>query len=160
MRKIVSIVLILALALEFTGCEAVQRKFTRKKKREPIRPRFYQGGMAETRPNLELYTMHYVYWKTWHEDLVDNAGTNSKRDTLACTEVIGNLIDMRKRLKEKKAKELDAYIEKVKKITDEIRSGGFTSVRLGFLKQKLDNIKGRIIRKFYYKKVRDDIKPD
>ena len=107
MRKIISIVLISILAMQLAGCEAVQRKFTRKKKRGPITPRFYQEGMAETRPRIELYMMHYMYWKTWHEDLVVNAGKNAKRDKMACEELIANLNDMKKHLVNEKAKELD-----------------------------------------------------
>lgn len=160
MKRIISAILISMLILELAGCEAIQRKFTRKKKREPITPRFYHEGVSETRPNLELYMMHYMYWQTWHEDLIAKAGTNAKRDAMACDEVIGNLTDMKKRLKDEKAKELDTYIEQVRKITGEIKSGGSTLMRLGFLKQRLSNIKGRIVRKFYYKKIRDYIKPD
>jgi len=160
MKKIILITLTLILMLELTGCETLQRKFTRKKKKQPIKPRFYQEGLAETRPNLELYMMHYTYWKSWHEDLVVNAGVNSKRDALACSEVIGNLLDMKKRLVEEKAKELDIYIEQLKKITKELMAGGSTAMRLGYLKQRMDMIRSRIVRKFYYKKVREYIKPD
>ncbi len=160
MKRAVSIILILFLALELTGCEAIQRKFTRKRKKEAIRPKFYQEGMSETRPRLELYIMHYAYWKMWHEDLVEKGGDNTKRDAMACDEIIGNLTDMRKHLMEEKAKELDIYIEQTKKFTSEIKSGTANLMRLGFIKQKLDNLRARIVRKFYYKKVREYIKLD
>jgi len=161
MKKAISIFLIVIAALELTGCEAMQRKFTRKKKRTPIRPRFYQEGAAETRPHLELYMMHYTYWKTWAEELVAKAGTNNKRDLLASREALGHLRDMRKYLSEEKAKELDIYIENTRNITDQItEGGGAPEMRIGYLKQKLDNIRARVVRNFYYKKVRDDILPN
>ena len=161
MKKAFLILLVLTTISGLTGCETLQRKFTRKsKEREPAKPRFYSEAMSETRPNLDLYMMHYVYWKTWQEELMVKAGQNAKRDSLAVSEAIGNLLDMKKYLLDEKAKELDTYIEQVKKITDEIASGGATAVRLGSLKQKLGNIKARIVRRFYYKKVIDYIKPD
>lgn len=160
MKKTISIALVFILLVGLTGCEAVQRKFTRKKKHEPIKPRFYQEGVSETRPNLELYMMHYTYWKTWHEDLVANVGVNAKRDAMACGEAIGNLLDMKKRLTQEKADELDRYIGEIKKITNEVEKGGLSDMRAGFIKQKLDKLRARIVRRFYYKKVREYIKPD
>lgn len=160
MKKIISIVLILLLTLELAGCEAVVRKFTRKKKREPLRPRFYQEGMSDTRPHLELYMMHYMYWKTWHEDLIVHGGSNAKKDRMACAEIMSNLADMRNNLVEEKAKELDEYMADVKKITDEIKDSGSSVTRLGYLRNRLGTLKARIMRNFYYKKVREYIKPD
>ena len=161
MRKIISIALIFLLLTELTGCEAIQRKFTRKKKREPLTPRFYEeGATSETRPHVELYIMHYTYWKTWSEDLAVKAGENSKRDVLACNEIVGNLMDMRKHLIEDKAEELDVYIGQTREITDEIKKGRVNYIRLGLLKRKFDNVRMRILKNFYYKKVRNYIKEE
>lgn len=161
MKRPLAIVLALLLVMGLTGCEAVQRKFTRKKKREPVRPVFYEEGMgAQTRPNIELYMMHYTYWKTWHDELIEEAGVNAKRDRLASGEVISNLTDMRKRLVDEKAGELQGYIDQTAKITAELTRGKATTMRLGYLKQRLDKIGTRIARHFYYKKVREYIKPD
>ncbi|NQT07037.1 MAG: hypothetical protein HQ575_05805 [Candidatus Omnitrophica bacterium] len=160
MRKFFSVIILIFFLSQLVGCEAVMRKFTRKRKKKTIRPTFYQEGMAETRPHVELYMLHYTYWKTWHEELAAGAGKNAKRDRLACSEMMGNLSDMKKHLVEEKAKELDQYIKVIDGITKELQKGNSTSIRLGFLRQKLDKIKGRIMRKFYYKKVRDYIIPD
>lgn len=160
MKKIVSIALILLLTAELTGCEAIQRKFTRKKKNTVVKPRFYREGMSETRSNLELYMVHYMYWKTWHEELIAKAGENAKRDIMSCNEVITNLMDMRKRLVKEKAKELDSYIDQVRTITDRIKQGNVTDMRMGRVKQDLDKIRARIIRNFYYKKITDYIRLD
>ncbi|MFH1753283.1 MAG: hypothetical protein ABH875_03775 [Candidatus Omnitrophota bacterium] len=157
MRKLLSIILIASLVISLCGCEAVQRKFTRKTKKKPITPKFYTEGMEETRPALELYMMHYTYWKSWHEDLVESAGMNSKRDAMAIANALSHLNDMKKYLVEEKAIELNGYIEKTKKITDQI-SKGISGTNIGRYKQSLDKIKGGIVRNFYYKKVREDIR--
>lgn len=161
MKRLFLVIMILVFMFELTGCEAIQQKFTRKKKRKPIRPVFYQEGEGETRPHLELYMMHYTYWKTWQEDLIANAGENSKRDKLASEEILGNLKDMRKHLVDEKGKELDAYIEEIEGITDKITKGiAGQTTQIATLKRRLSNIRARIVRKFYYKKVRDYIKAD
>lgn len=160
MKRIISAALILSLTIGTTGCETIQRKFTRKKKRKILTPRFYQEGLEDTRSNLELYIMHYTYWKTWQDELITNSGKNAKRDTMASNELIGHLNDMKRYLVEEKSKELDSYLEQIKKIINEISKGGLTTMRLELHKQRLGNIKGRIMRKFYYKKIKDYIKPD
>lgn len=161
LRKIIVIFLVASLISGLTGCETLRRKFTRKRKAKPVRPMFYREGESEmTRPPLELYMMHYVYWKTWMDDLINNAGVNKKRDKRASNEAIGNLLDMRKRLTEEKQKELDEYIDEVRRITDKIQTGILNEARLGRLKQELDKVKSRVVRKFYYKKVREHIKQD
>lgn len=69
-------------------------------------------------------------------------------------------MDMKRYLLQEKAEELNEYIEQLKKIAKGIKSGSITDMRMGRTKQRLDNIRARIARKFYYKKVRDFIKPD
>ncbi len=161
MKKFLAVALIIFFSAHLAGCETIQRKFTRKRKRKPVRPRFYQQGQDRARPNLELYMMHYTYWKTWQKDLVSDAGINNKRDRLAADEISSHLNDMKKYLKEDKAKKLDKYIKDVNNITFQIaRGGSAVKMRLGFLKQRLDNLTARIARNFYYKKITDDIKPD
>ena len=65
-----------------------------------------------------------------------------------------------KRLVEEKQKELDKYIDEVRRITDKMQVGNLTNMGLGRLKRELDKVKMRVVRKFYYKKVREYIKQD
>ena len=95
--KIIGIILVTVFAVNTVGCDAVMKKFTRKKKAKQVRPMFYKEAEGEPeRPPVELYSMHYVYWKTWMDDLIANAGKNTKRDKRAAAEAIGNLMDMKK----------------------------------------------------------------
>ena len=160
-RKIINIILIASLITGMTGCEALQRKFTRKKKAKAVRPMFYRKGEGETtRPPSELYITHYIYWKAWMDDLINNAGTNKKRDKRACDEAVSDLLDMKKYLEGEKKEELDKYINETRKLTDKIAAGSLTKMRLGRIKQQLDGVKRRIMQKFRYKKVKGFIKSD
>lgn len=157
-NRLISIILVLSMAPAVTGCEAIQRKFTRKKKREVLRPRFYQEGEADTRPHLELYIMHYTLWRSWQTEILTGTSENTKRNRMSCNEIIGHLQDMKKHLVEEKAEELQLYINEVEKVTEKIKSGGFTVMQMGHLKHNLEKLGARIERKFFYKDVKEYIR--
>ena len=94
------------------------------------------------------------------DDLINNAGTNKKRDKRACDEAVSDLLDMKKYLEGEKKEELDKYINETRKLTDKIAAGSLTKMRLGRIKQQLDGVKRRIMQKFRYKKVKGFIKSD
>jgi hypothetical protein len=80
---------------------------------------------------------------------------------MAAAGTLSHLADMRKNLIEEKAKELDVYIAEVSEITGEmLEVGSGSAARLGRLKQRLSTVGARIVRDFYYKKVRECILPD
>ena len=161
MKRFFLILLVFLLSLDLAGCDTVARKFTRKRKRETIRPVFYREGMDNTRPHIDLYMSHYTYWKSWNDELAANAGRNSKKDRMAAAGALSHLADMRKNLIEEKAKELDVYIAEVSEITQEmLQVGSGSAARLGRLKGRLSTVGARIVRDFYHKKVREYILPD
>ncbi len=160
MIRAACVALVVLLAVQSAGCASLQRKFTRKTKKKTITPKFYAEGSGETRPNLELYMTHYMYWKTWHEDIVQNAGENAKRDRMAVTEMIGSLADMKRYLSDEKAAELQGRIEVVTDLSERALAYRGTAAGMENLKRKLDNERARIVRGFYYKKVKDHILPD
>lgn len=158
LKRPVPIILIISMLMSTTGCEALRKKFTRKKKAKPVRPMFYKEEEGEAaRPPVELYITHYVYWETWMDDLIANAGKNKKRDKRAATEAIGNLMDMKKYLSDEKKEEIQGYIDKVSVVTEKMLAGSVSKSRMGKLKQDLDRVRRVIVRKFYYKKVKDHI---
>ena len=156
-KKLITTILVLSVLGSLSGCETIRKKFTRKKKAKPVRPMFYMEEEEVTRPPMELYSMHYIFWRSWTKDLVASAGENAKRDRRAAGEIIANLIDMEKYLTGEKKEELAKYIEDVKVITDKMIAGNVSEPRMGRLRQQLDKVARRITNKFYYKKVRDYI---
>jgi len=162
MRNTFTAILIVVLIAGLTGCEAVQRKFTRKKKSKPVRPMFYKelDDEESRRPPAELYMTHFTYWKTWMSELIANAGKNKKRDIRACNEAMANLEDMAKYLTGEKKEELKTYIEELSGIADQIKGVAVNKARMSRLRQQLDKSKARIARKFYYKKVKEHIRKD
>ena len=85
MKRLMTILVTVCVALSLVGCDAVQKKFTRKKKAQPKKPKIYQLDRYEKKPTPELYNKHYVYWETWSSELISELGQNQKK-SLRCIE--------------------------------------------------------------------------
>ena len=90
MKRIFSFLLALSIAISLIGCDAVQRKFTRKKT-VVKQPHFYQLKKYTKKPSPELYKQHFAYWASWQETLIQFIGENHKKDKQCIEEALGNL---------------------------------------------------------------------
>ena len=87
MKRWLYILLAVVLINGLTGCEAMQKKFTRKNK-TVVKPHFYQLKKYTKKPSPELYKQHYAYWESWQEEMVQFIGQNHKKDERAIEEAI------------------------------------------------------------------------
>lgn len=119
MRHIVSKLLITAvlfgLLVNVSGCAALKKKFTRKKK-EAKQPTYYQVRKYDIKPSMELYEKHYVFWINWQRKLLDELGKNFKNDKRCIQEITGNLGDMASLLVDEKRATLLPHINELKKV--------------------------------------------
>ena len=67
MKRWVVFIIIILLTASLAGCDAMQRKFTRKKTTVK-QPHFYQLKKYTKKPSPELYKQHYAYWASWQEE--------------------------------------------------------------------------------------------
>jgi hypothetical protein len=155
MRRAVIFAVIFSMLLGTTGCEALKKKFTRKKKEVVKMPRIYQVKKYEKRPTPELYKKHYVYWMTWHSELLKVLGKNRKKDTLCINEIVGNLKDMEAILVKSKADELRPHIERLEKVRDIIIIEELSQANKAYVQRVLETEDRAIKREFTYKKVKD-----
>ncbi|MDP3804698.1 MAG: hypothetical protein Q8Q87_04005, partial [Candidatus Omnitrophota bacterium] len=70
MKKTIAWFLLLTLLVNLTGCEAVAKKFRRKKKEAVKAPRIYQIKEYVKAPTPELYKKHFAYWASWQSELI------------------------------------------------------------------------------------------
>ncbi|MDD3906327.1 MAG: hypothetical protein PHS46_07380 [Candidatus Omnitrophica bacterium] len=140
-----------------TGCDAVQRKFTRKNKTVK-KPRFYQLKKYTKKPPPELYKQHYSYWASWQEEMVKVVGQNIKKDQRCAAEAIGHLKDMQALLVEEKADELEAHIESMESLKAIIARGSLSSAGKDYVRNSLDREDRIIKRDFCYSKVKKFIR--
>ena len=158
MKKITTLIIVVALAISLVGCDALQRKFTRKKKKKAKRPRIYQVKKYELVPTPELYNKHYVYWQTWSGEIIELLGQNHKKDVRCIEEIVGQLNDMQNILVEPKVSELQKHIDRMEDVQDTIKRGGLSFATQASVKQKLEREDRAIKREFITSKVKSYIK--
>ena len=148
------------LIANLTGCAEVQRKFTRKKKAAVSKiPRYRAVKQYEKRPTQELYQRHYVFWRTWHSELLRVMGQNHKKDARCIGEIISNLKDMQNMLIPDKAARLGPHIAELEKAGAAIAgSDAASAYNTIYIRRILEKEDKAIAGGFKYKKVKDFIK--
>lgn len=119
MKRAIYLLIAIPLILNLAGCDAVQRKFTRKKK-EVKRPRIYQLKKYDIKPSPELYEKHFAYYTSWSSEIRDRLGDNHKKDVRCIEELIGQLGDMQNLLVDEKAEELEKHVAQYQSVRDDI----------------------------------------
>ncbi len=158
MKKTVTWFLLLIMLVNLTGCEAVAKKFRRKKK-EPVKaPRIYQVKEYIKEPTPELYKKHFTYWASWHSELIQELGGNHKKDLLCIEQIVSNLKDMQNILVLEKGKDLTPHIERLIRVRDIIVKEDLSTANQTYVLHTLEREERFIKKEFVYKKVRDCLK--
>lgn len=157
MKRIVSIVIIALLALNISGCETMRKKFTRKKKTVKA-PRIYQVKKYEKKPTPELYSKHYVFWSSWHSELIKVLGQNHKKDVQCIEQIISNLNDMANILIPEKGALLKTHIDKLEKVREMITKEDLGVGNKHYAIMTLEREERYIKREFSLSKMKDYLK--
>ena len=155
MRRLFIALTVLCLAVSLVGCDAVQRKFTRKKKAAPKIPRFYQVKKYPKKPAPELYKKHYSFWRTWQSELIENIGQNNKKARRSADEAVGQLKDLQGLLVPSKAEEMEPHIVSMEWVRDMIARGDITFATKDNVRRTAEREDRIIGRDFCYDKVRN-----
>jgi hypothetical protein len=154
MKRVISVLIILAIAFNMTGCDRLQRKFTRKKKETVKMPRIYQVQKYQKVPSPELYKKHYSYWGSFHSEMEMTLGQNHKKDKVNIEHIISNLRDMEGILIPEKAEILDNHIKKLLVVKDTIEKEELSQFNRTYIMSTLGR-EGRFIkREFCYDKIK------
>ena len=119
MRKNLFILALVLVAASLVGCDAVQRKFTRKPKTVKA-PRIYQLDKYEKTPTPALYSKHFAYWQSWQSELIQRLGENEKKDKRCIEEILMQLDEMQNMLVKEKADALGKHIRRLQEVRDTI----------------------------------------
>ena len=157
MKRLLYILLTAMLISGLTGCDAVQRKFTRKKTVVKM-PHFYQVKKYIKKPSPELYKKHYAYWASWQEDMIQFVGQNHKKDERSIEEAIGHLKDMQNILIPSKAEELQPHIERMEGVRQIIFRGELSFANKDYVRSIIEREDRAIKRDFCYNKVKDSLR--
>lgn len=156
-KKIALILFINIIVLNLSGCETLKKKFIRKpkagKKVSPVLvPQDYKGIY----PNSALYDNHFIYWRTWTDDLMDCLSNESsnKRQVLAANRAVEDLERMQDLLKSPKKEALAAHIKVYERVLDKVRLVRPNKVLADSLWHDLETQRRLIIMEFEPKEVK------
>ena len=158
MKRYITALVALVLILSFSGCDAVQKKFTRKKKATVKMPRFYQTKKYEKKPSPELYKKHFGYWESWQGTLIAVLGQNNKKDKRCIEEALGQLKDMQSILVPEKGEEMQPHIDTMERAKVTIFKGDLSFANKDNVLRILEKEDRAIKRDFSYSKVRNLLK--
>lgn len=155
MRRTVSFMLIIAIAVSLAGCsESWRRKFIRQKK-ETKKPRIYQLKRYKKEPNEALYDKHFNYCVTWLSELAEDIGKNSKKDARCIQEAISQMKDMQAILVPEKGSQLDKHIKRLKEAQSTILKGDLDQANLDYVRRNVEREERFIRAEFYYNKIKN-----
>ena len=150
--------LILILCVAFSGCAGLQRKFVRKKKKEEkLAPVIVTYDYEKNLRIEELYKKRFLFWRSWHGELIDRMGGTYKKRIECYDQAIMNLMEMEKYLTGVKAQEIKPFVEKMKSIDLDIKKKKLSKGERIRLKSLLEKTKRRVDKKFSYPKVKDSL---
>ncbi len=151
------LLIIAVLVLNLSGCETLKKKFTRKpkagKKASPVLvPQDYKGIYS----NSVLYDNHFIYWRTWTEDLMDcmENKLSNKRQVLAANRALEDLERMGDLLKSPKKEALEPHIKVYERVLSKVRLGQPNEALADSMWHDLEIQRRLIIREFEPKEVK------
>ena len=107
---------VIFIVFNLGGCASFRKKFIRQKKEKKVAPTYSRIEEYNTVPTIEIYEKHYIFWRSWHREIMELLGENSKKDKRCISEMIGNLQDLRSMLVNEKGDELDKHINRLKEV--------------------------------------------
>lgn len=148
--------------LLLSGCAQMRDKFVRTRKDDSSElPRYQQVRSYTVRPTLELYTQRYVYWNSWHNELLAVLDdTNHKKKTMAAQQALSNMISMSRMLEDDLREELLSHVDEMRDIERQIARARLTSATEMRIRRRLETMGRQIRRDFSYTAVPDSIRSE
>lgn len=144
------------------GCQSLAKKFVRKSKVEEkeadevvVAPEEYPAPAAD---NHALYRQYFLFWRTWHDELVDSLEVNGnhKRQIESVEEAVTNLVNLRLLIDEPSRARLDVSIGALRGLRDAVAKD-FYYQKVEANRKTARDIRRQIVDSFSYAKVRGNI---
>lgn len=162
LEKFIFTVCAVFFILESAGCQSLARKFVRKPKNQDKKtetvvfaPEEYKG---EGESSQELYRQYYLYWRTWHEELINSLekSGNRKKQFDSLDEAVKNLENMKALLISDKAEKIDFWIKQLQLLAAAINKDIYSQL-VANNRSRAEWIKREIMREYAFKKIKDSI---
>ena len=154
----------LLIGMLSSGCESLQRKFTRKPKHPVAAPSPIINFQDYTRAltPLDRYRKHYLMFDYWNHDLLDGLRAtplNPKRLKRASKESTAELKILQEMLTEEKFRNMTAILEEREGVDRQIQGGRIVASQVSTLLRSLESQTRQIQREFFWRDVEDALKP-
>ena len=166
MRRAVAVSLVIScgLACGLTGCESVQRKFTRrsKKSQSPPTPIINFQDYTQAMTPLDRYRKHALIFDYWNGELSAGLSAhplNPKRYKHASSESLGELQAMQSLLSDEMAARMSPVIEQRVKLNRQLQSPAFGESQSSVVLRTVEQQTLQIHREFFWRDVEDELKP-
>ena len=152
------------LAAGLTGCESLQRKFTRKPKHPAAAPTPIISFQDYTRTMtpVDRYRKHYMMFDYWNSELVESlqdSSPNPKRFKRASGEALDELKTLRSLVTDDVAPQFDPLIEQRTKVNDQLQSANFSESLANAVAHAMEGQGRQIHRELFWRDVEDHLKP-
>ena len=151
---------VIFIVFNLGGCASFRKKFIRQKKEKKVAPTYSRIEEYNTVPTIEIYEKHYIFWRSWHREIMELLGENSKKDKRCISEMIGNLQDLRSMLVNEKGDELDKHINRLKEVEKTIIKKELTLSTKTRIRRILEKEYVLIKINFSYRKMEPFIRKD
>ncbi len=148
-------IVIFVLCINILGCSTLREKFVRKKEPEEVKPIVNIEEYSNKINTKELYKKHFVFWKYWHEELINVLGGNKKKQKQCYNEILAELKAMASYLQQQKAEILQGYIKEIEELENDVNSPVLSQVEVHRIKIALKQYKRIIDNEFSLYKVKD-----
>ncbi|MGB2630605.1 MAG: hypothetical protein WBD24_00365 [Candidatus Omnitrophota bacterium] len=154
-------VVLLAFALLASGCAQLKDKFVRKPKETDEARRYHMVKDYDVKPSIELYTKRYIFWKTWHKELVEQIMQgNHKKIVVAVEQDVSNLYDMKRMLVDEKGDQLQPFIVDMEDMENTIKNSRITRANRARIRMKLESIGRGVKKDFSYNKIKYSLRDE
>ena len=152
------------LCAALTGCESLQRKFTRTPKhpRPSPHPIINFEDYTRAMTPLDRYRKHYLMFDYWNDELIEALQShpiNPKRFKLASSEALEELQTMQGLLMDDVAVRLAPLIEERTRINQQLQGVGFNDSHANLMGRTLEDQTRQINRNFFWRDVEEKLKP-
>ena len=152
------------LATALSGCESMQRKFTRKPKtpRETPTPIIRFQDYTQAMTPVERYQKHYMLFDYWNSELMgglQSKPVNNKQLKAASKESLVELNTLKSLVADDLAPSLDPLLETRNRIDRQLRTGNLSDGAANNIWRELEKDTRAFQRDFFWRDVQDRLKP-
>ena len=154
----------LALVLGLSGCESLQRKFTRRSKQQkpPPTPIINFQDYSKAMTPLDRYRKHCLIFDYWNDDLLQalqGRPLNPKRVHRASTESLAELEVMQQLVADDVAQRMAPLFEERAALNRQLQGGPLNDTQASTLQRSIERQARHIDREFFWRDVQDQLKP-